>query len=227
TSDVVQATLTSSDRGAIDDGRFDHFDWSNNYFRIRQTNIFLENIEQTDFDEELKNRMKGEALFLRAYFYHNLMRMYGGVPLITKVYGLNEEYEVPRNSFQETVDFIVADAQAAADLLPLSYSGADVGRATKGAALALKARVLTYAASDLYHRAGATAETGYPTAQDRAAMWRAAKQANEDVMNLGLYELFALNPASPEEAAQNFHELFLQKTSSEAIMSRFFLVNRG
>src|SRR5690606_10745480 len=48
-----------------------------------------------------------------------------------------------------------------------------------------------------------------------------------DVMNLGLYELFAPNPASPEEAAQNFHELFLQKTSSEAIMSRFFLVNRG
>src|SRR5207245_8285415 len=69
-----------------------------------------------------KQRMKGEAYFLRAYFYHNLMRMYGGVPLITKVYGLNEDYKVARNSFKETVDFIVANADSAAALLPTSRS---------------------------------------------------------------------------------------------------------
>jgi starch-binding outer membrane protein, SusD/RagB family len=228
TEKVVQATISSSDRGAMGDGRLNHFDWSDNYFRIRQTNIFLQNIDETDFDQALKDRMKGEAHFLRAYFYHNLMRMYGGVPLITQVYGLSDEYEVARNTFEETVDFVVADAQAAAELLPLDHSGDDVGRPTRGAALALRARVLTYAASDLYNEnPGGIAETGYTTAQDRTALWRAAKDAAQDVIDLGEYELFRPTPASPEEAAENYADLFLQKTSSEAIMSRFFLVNRG
>src|SRR5437762_9183049 len=151
TDRIVQARITSSDRGALDDGRFAHFNWGPNYSRIRQANIFLSHIDAATFDDASKQRMKGEAFFLRAYFYHNLMRMYGGVPLITKVYGLNEDYTVARNSFQETVAFIAANADSAAALLPLSYSGADVGRATKGAAPALKARVLLYAASDLYN----------------------------------------------------------------------------
>src|SRR3989449_1053721 len=151
TDKIVQSLITSSDRGAIDDGRFSHFNWGSNYYRIRQANIFLSHIDATTFDAPWKQRMKGEAYFLRAYFYHNLMRMYGGVPLITQVYGLNDDYKVARNSLKETVDFIVANADSAAALLPTSYTGADVGRATKGAALALKARVLLYAASDLYN----------------------------------------------------------------------------
>jgi len=96
TDKIVQAVITSSDRGALDDGRFAHFNWGPNYSRIRQTNIFLSHIDAAPFDSALKQRMKGEAFFLRAYFYHNLMRMYGGVPLITKVYGLNEDYKVAR-----------------------------------------------------------------------------------------------------------------------------------
>jgi len=99
TDRIVQARITSSDRGALDDGRFAHFNWGPNYSRIRQANIFLRHIDAATFDDASKKRMKGEAFFLRAYFYHNLMRMYGGVPLITKVYGLNEDYTVTRNSF--------------------------------------------------------------------------------------------------------------------------------
>src|SRR5919106_3308013 len=79
TDKVLQARVTSSDRGALADGRFNHFDWSDNYLRIRQTNVFLDNIDAASFDDAWKQRMKGEALLLRAYFYHNLMRMYGGV----------------------------------------------------------------------------------------------------------------------------------------------------
>src|SRR5213595_2700866 len=227
TDKIVQAVITSSDRGALDDGRFAHFNWGPNYSRIRQTNIFLSHIDATTFDAAWKQRMKGEAYFLRAYFYHNLMRMYGGVPLITKVYGLNEDYKVARNSFKETVDFIVANADSAAALLPTSYTGADVGRATKGAALALKARVLLYAASDLYNvNPSANALTGYTTPQDRTALWRAAKNAAQAVMDIGSYGLFRPTPASSQEAAQNYADLFLQKTSQEAIMSRFFLTTR-
>ena len=224
---VVQSLITSSARGALDDGRYSHFNWGPNYARIRQTNIFLSHIDAAGFDDALKRRMKGEAYFLRAYFYHNLMRMYGGVPLITKVYGLNDDYAVARNSFKETVDFIVANADSAAALLPLSYSGIDVGRATKGAALALKARVLLYAASDLYNlNPSDSAFTGYTTAQDRVALWRAAKNAAKAVMDLGIYGLFRPSPASPQEAARNYGDLFLQQMSTEVILSRFFLSTR-
>ena len=227
TEPIVKSNITSSDRGALEDGRYGHFNWANNYSRIRQTNIFLSKIDATTFDAALKQRMKGEVYFLRAYFYHNLMRMYGGVPLITKVYGLNEDYSVARNSFKETVDFIVANADSAAALLPVSYTGTDLGRATKGAALALKARVLLYAASDLYNaNPSGNAFTGYTTPQDRTALWRAAKNAAKAVMDLGAYSLFRPTPASPQEAAQNYADLFLQQTSTEAIMSRFFLTTR-
>jgi hypothetical protein len=228
TSKIVQATITSSDRGALDDGRFAHFNWGPTYSRIRQTNVFLSHIDPAPFDSALKRRMKGEAFFLRAYFYHNLMRMYGGVPIITKVYGLNEDYQVARNSFQETVAFIAANADSAAALLPLSYSGVDVGRATKGAALALKARVLLYAASDLYNvNPSGKPENGYTTPQDRTALWRAAKDAAKAVMDLGIYGLFRPSPANAQEAAKNYGDLFLQTMSEEVILSRFFLSTRG
>src|SRR2546430_6465620 len=227
TEPIVKSIITSSDRGALEDGRFGHFNWANNYSRIRQANIFLSKIDATTFDAALKRRLKGEVYFLRAYFYHNLMRMYGGVPLITKVYGLNDDYTAARNGFKETVDFIVATADSAAALLPLSYSGVNVGRATKGAALALKARVLLYAASDLYNANPCRqAENCYPTAQDRAGLWRAAKDAAKAVMDLGIYSLFRPSPANAPEAAKNYGDLFLQTMSQEVILSRFFLSTR-
>src|SRR5438552_15439993 len=194
---------------------------------MRQTNIFLSEIDGITFDAALKQRMKGEVFFLRAYFYHNLMRMYGGVPIITKVYGLNEDYQAARNSFQETVAFIVANADSAAALLPLSYSGIDLGRATRGAALALKARVLLYAASDLYNvNPSGQPENGYTGSQDRTALWRAAKNAAQAVMDLGVYSLFRPSPANAQEAAKNYGDLFLQTMSQEVILSRFFLSTR-
>src|SRR5438045_3889156 len=67
TDKIVQSLITASDRGAIDDGRFSHFNWGSNYYRIRQANIFLSHIDATTFDADWKQRMKGEAYFLRAY----------------------------------------------------------------------------------------------------------------------------------------------------------------
>lgn len=79
TVDVVQATISPSDRGAYAESDFDYLDWENIYFRIRQTNIFFKRIDKSVFrDESLFKRLKGEVYFLRAYFYHNLLRMYGG-----------------------------------------------------------------------------------------------------------------------------------------------------
>jgi hypothetical protein len=228
TDRVLQSIISDSDPAAMNDDRyFARFLWEPTYSRIRQTNIFLSQIDGTDFDEATKQEMKGEVYFLRAYFYHNLLRWYGGVPIITQVYGLNEEYKVPRNSFKETVDFILANADSAAALLPTVQEGDDLGRASKGAALALKSRVLLYAASDLYNlNPSGQPETGYTSAQDRQALWRAAKDAAQAVMDLGVYGLYMPNPATPEEATQNYADLFLQKTSEEAIMNRYFLTKR-
>jgi len=229
TDEVNRSIITASSQGALGDNRyFRHYLWATVYPRIREANIFLENVDKTSFPEATKSRMKGEALFLRANFYHNLLRYYGGVPLITQVYGLGEDYKVPRNSFKETVDFIIKDADEAAKLLPASYGAADLGRATRGAALALKARTLLHAASELYHRnPSGMPETGYTGGADRQALYRAAKNAARDVMNLGIYGLFRPNPANAAEATKNFGDLFLQKNSEEHILARYFLVTRN
>jgi len=229
TADIVQANVSPSNRGSFDDGRFSHYEWGALYLRIRQANVFLDRIDDSAVtDNELKERMIGEVHFLRAYFYHNLLRMYGGVPIITEPYALDDNMEVARNSFAETVDFIVQEAEFAADYLPLVQFGDRLGRASAGAALALKARVLLYAASDLYHDNPSDMDvTGYTSGQDRQAFWRAAKEAAEAVINLGEYSLFRADPSPGDSTALNYYELFLTKDHSETIMSRYFIESRG
>lgn len=226
---IVQSNLTSGDIGSFDRGDFEEFNWPVLYARIRQINIFLENIDEVEFDdEEWKERLKGEVHFLNAYFYHNLVRLYGGVPLVTKAYDLQDEFMISRSSLQECIDYIVEEAELAASLLPAEYaSGAgDIGRATKGAALALKARILLYAASDLYNDPSWATGYGNPelisTTGDRTAKWQAAKAAAKEVMDLGLYSL-----QDTDDPVKDYTDLFLLKDSKEAIFSRYFIKNRG
>ena len=226
---IVQSNLTSGDIGSFDRGDFEEFNWPVLYARIRQINIFLENIDEVEFDdEEWKERLKGEVHFLNAYFYHNLVRLYGGVPLVTKAYDLQDEFMISRSSLQECIDYIVEEAELADSLLPAEYaSGAgDIGRATKGAALALKARILLYAASDLYNDPSWATGYGNPelisTTGDRTAKWQAAKAAAKEVMDLGLYSL-----QDTDDPVKDYTDLFLLKDSKEAIFSRYFIKNRG
>src|SRR5688500_15504646 len=138
---VVQSNLTSADIGSFSRGDFDEFNWNVLYSRIRQVNIFLENIEEAAFDDPAwKTRLTGEVHFLNAYFYHNLVRLYGGVPLVKQAYDLESEFLLPRSSLQESIQYIVDECDLAASLLPEEYQAgaADIGRATQGAALALK-----------------------------------------------------------------------------------------
>src|SRR6266536_2499602 len=120
--------------------------WGSSYKYIRACYLFFDKIDGVPFtDSAAKFQMKGEVHFLRAYLYFDLMELYGGVPLITKPYGLNDSRGIARNTFEETVNFILSECDAAASLLPtvplkLDGTTVDNGRATKGAALALKAR---------------------------------------------------------------------------------------
>lgn len=161
---------------------------------IRRANFFLTEYVNADFSElkydkdyeaEMKrfNRYPYEVRFLRAYFYFNLARAYGDVPLITKVLTEDEANQVTRTPVAEVFDFIVkeCDAILEADQLPVRYSdlvgdaangsSTDGGRVTKQAVMALKARTLLYWASPLFNK------------ENNSGLWRQAAQANKDVID--------------------------------------------
>ncbi|MDR2921475.1 MAG: RagB/SusD family nutrient uptake outer membrane protein [Tannerella sp.] len=196
-SDVTRSLITPSNFSIFDNQPLQQkYKWDHVYKQVRACNLFLEQIEEHTYeDEALKQRLTGEVYFLRAYYYHMLTFMYGGVPIVTKTYDLNEDHLIARNSFADCISFISEDCDKAANLLPLKHDAANLGRATKGASLALKARTLLYAASELYHNSSWA--SGYSnrelisyTDADRAACWRAAKDAAKAVMDLGVYDLY-------------------------------------
>ncbi|TDE17164.1 RagB/SusD family nutrient uptake outer membrane protein [Dyadobacter psychrotolerans] len=226
---VTKGLINSSD---INDWAYDraaYYVWDNVYKNIRACNLFFSKIETaTTLDDATKKMYMGEEHFVRAYLYHNLVSVYGGVPIITQAYALNEDYAVPRNTYEECIKFIADECDKAAALLPLTQSAGNLGRATKGAALALKARTLLYAASDLY--ANPTWAAGYANTEligykggERTARWKAAKDAAKAVMDLGVYSLNAPNPATIADASKNRADMFVSKQSSEDIHVRFFL----
>lgn len=135
--------------------------YSNMYEGLRKVNLFLVKVptaviipqDGLSLENDVK-RLKGEAFFLRAMFHFELVKRYGAVTLATKVFDREEDLNLPRNTYQECVDQISKDCDSAAALLPTwaqSWSTANRGRATKLAALAIKSRILLYAASPLYN----------------------------------------------------------------------------
>lgn len=120
--------------------------WSHNFTGIARANVVINNVDAGSINDELKQRLKGEALFLRAYFYFYLVRTFGGVPLFSERVLPSEAANVQRASIAETYAFIEQDLRAAIELLPekSGYAAADLGRATKGAAQAYLARAIMY-----------------------------------------------------------------------------------
>lgn len=117
--------------------------WSNSYTAIGRCNAILGRIDPITMDNALKARYIGEAKFLRALFYFNLVRTFGDVPLVLKeIINPDEGYEYGRNPKADVYAQIEKDLTEAAEALPASYTGADVGRATQGAAKAMLGRVL-------------------------------------------------------------------------------------
>lgn len=222
TIEIVQGNSSPSNIGAWGRGDLEHYRWAHLYNAIRQTNIVLKNIEEADISDDFRDHVKGETHFLRAFFYHNLVRNYGGVPIITEVYELDDEMLVERNTFEESVNFVVQEADKAAQLLPLESR--DLGRATKGAALALKSRMLIHAASDLFNDpVGSNPELMGYTSGSQQDRYQAAKDAAEEVMNLQKYSLFDRH----DNPAYNYEQIFIvNEDHEETIMNRYFLGSR-
>lgn len=217
---VLTSTMTPEEQAAFADNWancMDNWWWGKAYSNIRACNLFFSKIGTANIpDESKRQQFIGEVHFLRAYFYYLLMAQYGGVPLVDHLVSIGDDYNIPRNTFEETINFIVKDLDDAIANDRL-INQKDKTRATAGAALALKSRVLLYAASDLYHSSWAS---GYAhpelisyTGGDRNALYKAAKDAAKAVMDMGTYDLYK-GYADP---AENFQKLFLQMSSAEQI----------
>lgn len=120
--------------------------WNGRFQTINFANQILDNVPKIAMDETLKTRYLLEAKYIRAYAYFRLVRAFGDVPLRLHVPVDATEYNIPRSPKAEVWAAIEADLNDAAAGLPQSYTGADLGRATKGAALALHAKVAMYQA---------------------------------------------------------------------------------
>lgn len=231
---VTEARSNPQEPGWMDYTR----NWPDLYSNLRATNIAIDNLTDPEFENDggIVDRLLGEATFMRAYFHHQLLRNFGGIPLANKTFTLEEEtYELPRNTYEEVVNFIVEDLDKAASLL----AGKDLvnGRANEIAALALKSRVLIYAASDLHDIPTASAKSsviagyqhkdlvGYTSGSqaDRYQKAAAAAKAVLDKANGNMLDLSA--PLPDEEAIQTYINNSLSRNGGEQemIFGRYFL----
>ncbi len=237
-------TVTESRSNPADQGYImETYEYGRMYTRIRATNIAISNLTEAKFDKTKADKLLGEAYFLRAYYYQQLLRYYGGIPIDNKIYTLNDkDYMVPRNTYEECVDAIVKDLDNAAQLL----KGASQvkGRASEAAVLALKSRVLLYAASDLHDankaKSKSTLLAGYKnpeylmyTTGNQTDRWTKAKAAAKAVIDHSefAYKLDLNQPVSAADGAINYMALSLgggSKTvdftaAKDIILGRFFI----
>lgn len=152
--------------------------WERAYTQIRKLNLLLKNSSKMQGEQEAIDLLIGQTYFLRGYFYSELVNLYNGVPIIDQVQELTDDLSVTRNTYEECVEFIISDFDKAAELLPLAWDQSQVGRATRGAALAYKARLLLFAASPLHNPSGTDEK------------WQLASDAAKAVIDLGEYELY-------------------------------------
>jgi len=167
---------------------YDSWDSFNQYAYIRQINTLLDNIDGATFDEQSKASIKGQGLFWRAWCYYKMVNGYGGVPLILTAQEVTSDFEslaLPRNKTSECVTQMVQDLDGAIALLPDSWSGDNMGRIDKGAALAFKGRLLLFFASPLFNGLGGVAS------------WQKAYDANKTALDFldskgkGLYSPYS------------------------------------
>lgn len=121
--------------------------WKALYDGIARANVVLQNIDQVEMDADSKNAIVGEAKFLRAVYYNELLKFYGGVPLYDETVVVAEDFSnmlSSRSSADDVRKFVLADLTEAIGLLPVKWESTDYGRATKGAAHALRAKVYLY-----------------------------------------------------------------------------------
>ncbi len=216
--------------------------WSNSYQGIRQALFAHKYLQETTLMlngrteeqiQELKDIYCSELVCLRALFEFELLRHYGGYPIIDQLYDLGDNAvvdQIGRSSFEECVNHIVELCDTAAAGLGVAPQGGNgaYGRMTKGVAMAIKAKTLLFAASPLYNQEGNTNPLlGYTDLTELKARWEAAAKACDDIFKLNVYELTAVTDAAPYEAMFNIspnkeYILFNTEAKGNAIERRHY-----
>ena len=237
-TDEAEYTLENGNVQKFNNGAWNAYDnpdnaWGKYFKAVRKVNQFLAASDSINLDTYRLSddpsdqqiyqtrsaeivRWKLEARFLRAFFYFELVKRYGGVPIFTSELAVQDDFaNVERNSLQDCIDFIVKECDEAAGGLPTKYGDSDLGRATKGAALALKSRALLYAASDLFNTPSWA--SGYANPElisvtgNRRDKWEAAAKAAKAVLDL---------PESGYWIHWEYRPLFNTYNSPEIILTR-------
>jgi len=195
--------------------------WSNSYTIIRRCNVFLKNIGIVPIPDVIRQRQVAEARFLRAFAYFELLKRYGGIPLVgDTVFALEDNLNIPRNTFADCVSYISAECDYAAANLPNGSTiiAAEFGRVPSEAALALKCRLYLYAASPLFNGGGVEstnslkALTGYLSADQNR--WTEVINAAEAIIAKGYYKL----PAGTGTTV--YSAVFTTKINTDIIFSK-------
>lgn len=230
-SDLENSTLILSYDYNGSEKTFDHFYVENKeispYGHVREVNEVIENVQKYSKDvltDAQYNAILGQAYFLRAWRYWLMVRWYGGVPIIDHVQnalvgdGEGLDLVVPRSSTKECIEFICADLDKAAELLPSRWENdsEDWGRVTSGTALAMKGRILLHWASPLWNR------------KNDATRWEEAYQANKAAiakLEEGGYGLaYENNAGSEKESAANWARMFLNVKGSDGSVNEAVFV---
>lgn len=180
-------------QGAVDPGNINDTGlniWADAYGAIRKVNQFIEGVTASELSEEFKESSVAKAQFVRTWFYFDLVRRYGDVPLITEVQDLEEDILPTRTPKNEVYDFINQELTTAASELS-NKSEASIGELNRQGAIGLNARAMLYAER-----------------WSEAAALASQLISGEDNDGLALYEA---NPDSPEEATDNYRDLFLSR----------------
>ncbi len=194
-SDIGHTNNATATEGLIERNQYDathnrvSAEWISNYAGIRAANIFLIRVDEVKTaNTALIDRLKNEVRVIRAYAYTRLAALYGDVPLITTALTLEESKKATRTPVTEVWDFVSKELNEAAVVLPAAQTGADKGRITKGAALALKARAMLY-----------------------AGRYTESASAAKQVMDLNVYNLYTSYERLFTYAAENNVEVILDK----------------
>ncbi len=208
------------------------YNWGTFYVGIRQSFVFEANIDKVpavELSDELKAQYKAENLFLRGWFYWQLLKQYGPFVKITGVLSQGEDYNLyPRAPFDTCVNYINELMNGAVQALPLAWgSSANYGRPTKGTCLAVKAQLALWTASPLWNGnarfAALKNQDGSPLApaQYDAAKWKTAADAAKAVIALNTYKLYTNldDGGAAFDPYLSCRDVFLKSWNNEIILS--------
>lgn len=188
------------------------------YSNIRSANEIIEILAEATFEPEAVKQKTAEARFMRAFMYFDLVKRYGGVPLITVPQSIDqpiEELNVARNTEKEIYDFIASEMDELVNILPPSYSPDEFGRPSKWAAYALKSRAMLYAGSIAkYGTVQLNGILGIP-AGEANSYYQKSYDASMQVINNSPHALYKAHT----DPVKNYNQLFLEDANSEVIMA--------